>query len=395
MKRALSRYMKRMIRKGEVGQTLVILAFGFVVLLGFVGIVTDVSLMFVRYSSLRRAIDAAAVAAAGQMRRAAPTAEDIANAALAGGSAAEQEKLAIGYAYARNIASVNLAARQFIELYGVDPTTVLVDTCATTPDDPELECDPSKQPRKLVRVTAQVESPTVFLRLLGWGTVTLEATAISETAVLDVVMIFDVSELMANQTSYKDWDAYLHDVTGVNKNYRYMPPRMQSDPAALNIYSKGASAGRWSLGDYYSDWTTTLGKTQDDLYNDPLYNPAVFSVNYNPNGTIASVQTESLNAPGQMRQDCRVRMFPAAQSLQIPNGQGEFTFDDIEVELTKYMNTVLGVSGNYPGVNQRASYDGFAPAYNFYGCCNDPGNTTGIGIPWHQISIFLTSFVNP
>jgi hypothetical protein len=59
---------KRM-RRGESGQSLVIIALGFVALLGFVGLVTDVSLMFVRYSTLMRAVDSASIAAAGQVRR--------------------------------------------------------------------------------------------------------------------------------------------------------------------------------------------------------------------------------------------------------------------------------------------------------------------------------------
>jgi len=47
-----------------------------------------------------------------------------------------------GYAFARNIATVNLAARQFIEFYGLSPSAVLVDTCATTPHDVDLQCEP-------------------------------------------------------------------------------------------------------------------------------------------------------------------------------------------------------------------------------------------------------------
>ena len=55
----LSRFVRRTLRRGETGQTIVILAFGFIVLLAFIGIVTDVSLLFVRYTTLRRAVDAA------------------------------------------------------------------------------------------------------------------------------------------------------------------------------------------------------------------------------------------------------------------------------------------------------------------------------------------------
>ena len=61
----LSKITRRMIKRGQTGQTIGIRAFGIIVLLCFVGIVTDVSLLFVRYSTLRRATDAAAVAAAG------------------------------------------------------------------------------------------------------------------------------------------------------------------------------------------------------------------------------------------------------------------------------------------------------------------------------------------
>ena len=60
---------QRFLQRSQSGQSLVILAIGFIALLGFVGIVTDVSLMFVRYSSLTRAVDAASIAAAGQVRR--------------------------------------------------------------------------------------------------------------------------------------------------------------------------------------------------------------------------------------------------------------------------------------------------------------------------------------
>src|SRR5689334_21095390 len=273
MKQGLSRLTRRILRRGQTGQTIVILAFGFIVLLGFVGIVTDVSLMFVRYSTLRRAIDAAAVAAAGQMRRAVPTAAEVAQANAGGGTQQQKDQRAVGLAYASTITAVNLAARQFIELYGVSPTTVLVDTCATTPSDPQLECDTSKQPRKLVRVTAQIQSPTVFLRLLGWGTVTVEATAISETAVLDVVMIFDVSESMLNQTTYDNWDKVLCVPTPSNpcpnppyfdESYRYYPPRVTG--GANGDWSITSSAAHpTSFNTYWDAWNFFLNNSENTL----------------------------------------------------------------------------------------------------------------------------------
>jgi hypothetical protein len=389
MKRGLSRLTRRMLRRGQTGQTIVILAFGFIVLLGFVGIVTDVSLMFVRYSTLRRAIDAAAVSAAGQMRRAVPTPAEITQANAGGGTQQERDLRAVGYATARNITEVNLAARQFIELYGLTPTQVLVDTCATTEilprtnpprfSDPQLECETGEQPRKLVRVTAQVLSPTVFLRLLGWGTVTLEATAISETAVLDVVMIFDVSESMLNQTSYDDWDRVPDDdpttSTETNQSMRYYPPRMTYLPNNAAVVDGVNSIGAYFSNDFNATWTTVLNQTQDqlnafDISGNRIFIPKAFYVDDSGNPTTANYFTDAR----QPRQECRVRFFPASGSFAIPDGGNPalnpnpyIPSNDVRAELTSYMNTRLGISGAYA-----PTWDGFVPAYNYFGCCNDP-----------------------
>src|SRR4029078_4775065 len=106
----LSHLAQRVVPQGQVGQTIVIMAFGFIVLLAFVGIVTDVSLMFVRYTTLRRAVDAAAVAAAGQIRRTVATAAEL---TAAGGDTTKASQIA----FARSVTNINLAARQFIEFY--------------------------------------------------------------------------------------------------------------------------------------------------------------------------------------------------------------------------------------------------------------------------------------
>lgn len=296
---------QHIIRRGQVGQSIVILALGMIALLGFVGLTTDVSLMFVRYNNLRRAVDSAAIAAAGQVRQGS---EDAASDV---------------------ITRASMAARQFIEFHGLNPRDVWVEMCENQPrqdfspgqeglqleppsvtlarekfelakksltdatpetietlrfemavsvdeyiqaiidiiiDDytPELDdalgiyndrkffwldstldedwdayvdvIDPtintfrqaigdmstdleicSPDVRKLVRVTAQIDSPTVFLRVLGFTSIPLQASAISETALLDVVLIMDVSETMARDTSYEDWSK-------VNLGMAYVPP---------------------------------------------------------------------------------------------------------------------------------------------------------------------------
>jgi hypothetical protein len=296
---------QHLFRRGQVGQSIVILALGMIALLGFVGLTTDVSVMFVRYNNLRRAVDSAAIAAAGQVRQSSEGAmSDV-------------------------ITRASMAARQFIEFHGLNPRDVWVEMCENQPRhdhapgteglqlepleiihsreafelaknnlgqssdlalrqdysnklttylthmltyldnsdferSPELDelltdfdnaqqawiADPSNenweawmdytQPtieqvqqesrlqeadkevcsedvRKLVRVTAQVDSPTVFLHILGFNSIRLQASAISETAVLDVVLIMDVSEKMASDTSYEDW-------AKVNLGMAYLPP---------------------------------------------------------------------------------------------------------------------------------------------------------------------------
>lgn len=178
--RTFAKHLKhRVLYETQAGQAIILLALAMVALLAFVGLVTDISLLFVRFSQLRRAIDAASIAAAGQVRE------------------------------NREYADIALAARQFIRLHGLDPERVLVQTCVTNPGDPELCTTP---PRKLVRVLAQIDSPTTFLRLIGWQNVTLETSAVAETAALDVALVLDTSESMADPTTAADY-------TAVNSSY--------------------------------------------------------------------------------------------------------------------------------------------------------------------------------
>lgn len=342
--------------KAQSGQSLVILAIGFVALLGFVGIVTDVSLLFVRYSTLRRAVDAAAVASAGQFRRI----FDETNNGIAEGEA-------------ESVANLNFAARQFIEFYGLNPSQVLVETCRAqgveqrqippasgnfrpfdragnalylynasgvkTGDNPAADaalreqyeqlCTPDEL--KLVRVTAQIESPTVFLRLLGYPTITLTESAISQTAVIDVVMIIDVSESMLNETTYEQWET-------VNQGVRYLPQVVpQGDPR----------------------WTDIIDSTQATL--DGLYPPSVIIPASGPAADDV-----------QPRAECRVRAYPYSVY------GGYRPYESLRMEYQNYLTGVGSSLDAYFPVGQGLGgsaaprYSGFVPQYNFYGCCNDP-----------------------
>lgn len=187
-------------KRSQRGQSLLLLAFAFIALVAFVGLVTDVALLFVRYAALRRAVDSAAIAAAGQIRE------------------------------GTDYGEVTIAAQQYIELHNLEPDGVLVETCETdiyqwrsgqgpwegqphpetlypgVPDNmPETELCDWDDPHKLVRVSAQVESPTTFLALIGIKDIMLEATSVSETAVLDVALVIDTSESMSKETNIADY----------------------------------------------------------------------------------------------------------------------------------------------------------------------------------------------
>ena len=181
-------------RRTQAGQSIVLLAIAMIGLIAFVGLVTDIAILFVRFSTLRRAIDAAAIAAASQMR----TASD----------PSDETKQGPDY---RNIVAT---AYQFIELHGIvrgDINQIFVETCESTldlenpgldgsyPGDPELCGTPR---RKLVRVTAQIDSPTAFLSLFGWSSIRLQASAVGEAAVVDLALVLDTSESMSKETKY-------------------------------------------------------------------------------------------------------------------------------------------------------------------------------------------------
>jgi hypothetical protein len=161
---------------------LVLIGVAFVVLLGFVGLTTDVGQLFIYMGHLRRATDAASLAAAAQYRE------------------------------GRTIAEMAAAAVQVMNLNGVDPSdyTISVDTCETIPGDPQLCTTPK---RKLVRVHSDLAVPMTFLSLVGVTDVNIQANSIGEAASLDVVLLIDISESMV-------WDAapggYLRDPHACN-----------------------------------------------------------------------------------------------------------------------------------------------------------------------------------
>lgn len=389
--RMMTTLRKRLFRRGQTGQSLVILAIGFIALCAFVGIVTDVSLLFVRYSTLRRAVDAAAVAAAGQMRR-------------------DPNYTNPGDEQAASIAHLNLAARQFIEVYGLNPDQVIVETCQTqqiaynsftagvytqmrpldgngvelytynnSPPyakfDDNAGADVEDRRRyeqlckdnelKLVRVTAQIVAPTVFLRLLGFQNITLTESSISQTAVLDVVMILDVSESMAYDTTYEDWDA-------ADYSYRYVPPYMNRDDTlawtyvidhpmddgvvelpeddTLTVEHPLLPGNPW----FGLDTTAPVSAVIDPLTGARYTGPMARFV---PGGG------SSLNEATPM---CQVRPAPYATAFF---GTG---VKAIPQTLYQEYVTAFGAQWVTERFNNGTTFEGFFPQYDSYACCNDP-----------------------
>ncbi len=159
-------------KKGQTaskGQTIVIVALMFIMLIGFVGLVVDAGRIFIEWGQLRRAVDAASLGAAAQFRE------------------------------GRGIGEMTAIARQLIEVNGVTPTDIQVDNCHT-----DITLCTTTPPRKFVRVTASSEVHMAFMLLLGIDAIPITASAVGEAASLDVVLVIDISESMA-------WDAATDD----------------------------------------------------------------------------------------------------------------------------------------------------------------------------------------
>ncbi|MFN8597419.1 MAG: vWA domain-containing protein [Anaerolineae bacterium] len=180
-----SRHLRR--TPQETGQAIVIIALGFVVLLGFTGLVVDVARVFVARGNLRRAVDAAGLAAAAQFRQNAP------------------------------LSYIQTSATQFIYAHGIvnDPTTfadmsvitstIHVMTCDTTPALDASLCTALPR-RKLVHIDATANVAMSFLQIVGIGNVQVTAESTSEAAAVDVVLVLDAS--IAQAYDPPSMDAY-------------------------------------------------------------------------------------------------------------------------------------------------------------------------------------------
>lgn len=161
------------IREKEHGQIIVIMALAFIGLVAIVGLAVDLGFVFVSYSRLRRAVDAAALSASSQFRE--------------------------GYTQA----NLELEAQQFLDLNDISDANSLdirIEACdfAIIANDPELCTTPA---RKLVRVTVTQNVPLFFLSVVGIREAPITVDAISEAASVDIVLVIDRSVSMAQVTN--------------------------------------------------------------------------------------------------------------------------------------------------------------------------------------------------
>ncbi|MBM4424648.1 MAG: VWA domain-containing protein [Chloroflexi bacterium] len=197
----------------ETGQTLAILAIMMLALVAFVGLASDGAILYITYGQLRRATDAAALSAAAQLREA-RTDEELDRTV----QETMQLQGIVAPVHIGNTDELGAEATDGVDNDGDgcidDPGQLcfVVQTCervyGAVPegfDDVLIDTDPvicTFPARKLVRVNASTSAEFVFMRLWGWNRVQLNATATSEAAALDVMLVLDVSYSMT-------WDATL------------------------------------------------------------------------------------------------------------------------------------------------------------------------------------------
>lgn len=195
----------------ERGQAVVITAVAFLAILAFAGLVTDAGTLYLNFTRLKRGLDAAAVAAANNIKDSSLPA-------------------------AQRSANIREAAREMLALNNVEGIyTLRTFTC----DDGGLPADfaamcpaPSEDQRKLAYVEATQNSPVYFLQLFGINTIPITTHSVGEAASIDLVLVIDTSESMGSNTA--GYDANF-DPSACNAANNCQPLRQAKDAAKSMI----------------------------------------------------------------------------------------------------------------------------------------------------------------
>lgn len=165
------KFFRKTMKKGEKnqGQVLVILAIVMIVLVAIIGLAVDTGYMYMSYSRLSKAVDAAGLAATGEFKR-----------PINGDLSAMNDRM-------------QAAAQQQLDLNGVDSTSVTIDWCFT---DSSLCKDAQGNDIKKVRISATENVPTFFMAVLGIRQLPITVQSFTQAASVDVVVVLDSSESM-------------------------------------------------------------------------------------------------------------------------------------------------------------------------------------------------------
>ncbi len=166
----------------ERGQSLVITAVAFLAMLAFAGLVTDAGTLYLSFTRLKRALDAAAVAAANQIRDS---------------SLSDAQRKALIRESAREMLILN----DITDIFSLEAYVCDDELTGGIPADFATICpDPGELKRKLAWIQATENSPVYFLHLFGISSIPITTHSIGEAASLDVVIVIDTSESMASET---------------------------------------------------------------------------------------------------------------------------------------------------------------------------------------------------
>ncbi len=183
----------------ERGQAIVITAIAFLAILAFMGLVTDSAVLYLNYTRLKRALDAASLAAANNIK----------DSELKQNN--ENQWRSFIHDSAREMLMLNnIKDISSMETYVCDDPSrgkaIPADFASFCPTLPATQ-------RKLAWVEATQNSPVYFLQLFGVDSVPLTIHSIGEAAALDVVIVIDVSESMASDTA--DYTGGGYDATSL------------------------------------------------------------------------------------------------------------------------------------------------------------------------------------
>jgi hypothetical protein len=210
------------IREGnlrERGQALVITAVAFLAMLAFAGLVTDAGTLYMSFTRLKRGLDSAAVAAANEIR----------DSSL---PAAQRRALI------RESAREMLALNDISDIYSLE--TYLCEDAGIPAAFASVCPAPGEIKRKLAWIQATQNSPVYFLQLFGIRDIPITTHSIGEAASLDVVIVIDTSESMANETDINPADGVSdytpdYDATNCNASNTCQPLRKAKDAANAMI----------------------------------------------------------------------------------------------------------------------------------------------------------------